>query len=84
MEAMTHRLKRASANIAKKRLVSGEYIEVDGRVRPNPEHENYYKYCPEKIESIISDEDVATLLSGNSIKVLTEAGEYIILSVTKE
>lgn len=83
-DMLQRRLKRASANIQKKRLESGEYIEVDGSVRPNPNHENYYKYIQEPIESIISDADLELLIAGNAINVLTEDGNYITISATKE
>lgn len=82
--ALQRKLHRASAASQKKKLESGEFIEVDGSVRPNPNHENYYKYVPEPIESIISDADLELLFAGNAIKVLTEDGNYITISATKE
>lgn len=82
--ALQRRHRRAADAIIKKKLESGEFIEIEGLVRPNPNHENYYKYVPEPIESIISDADLELLLAGNEIKVLTEDGNYITISATKE
>jgi len=82
--ALERRHKRAAAASLKKKLESGEFIEVEGSVRPNPNHENYYKYVQDPVESIISDTDLELLLAGNAIKVLTEDGNYITISATKE